>query len=135
MARVLVIDDDAQFRGMLRRALERGGYEVDDAEDGPQAVRAFTERPAHLAIVDLYMPEQSGWETIRALRERASKLPFVVVTGGGAMEAVAKGTTSTMETLRAEGLVRLLRKPFELHALMDAVQQLLHARQDAGAGD
>jgi CheY-like chemotaxis protein len=131
VANVLVIDDDAQFRLMLRRTLEHAGHDVVDAEDGPQGVAAFVEHPSQVAIVDLYMPEQTGWETIRELRARASDLPFVIVTGGGAMEPVARGGTSILDALRAANAVRILRKPFEREALVDALDGLLASRAGA----
>lgn len=65
MARILVIDDDGQVRGAIRRILERAGHTVLDAADGEMGMRAHREGPADLIITDIFMPERDGIETIR----------------------------------------------------------------------
>ena len=63
MVRILVADDEAAVRGLLRKLLEQGGYEVIEAADGRQARAGHVD----LVITDLVMPEQEGTETIQAL--------------------------------------------------------------------
>ena len=60
MARILIIDDDVQFRSMLRQRLERAGYEVLEAPDGRVGMRVFREERVHLVITDIVMPEKEG---------------------------------------------------------------------------
>ena len=88
-ARILVIDDDGPIRALIRQMLERDGYEVVEAPDGAAGLRAFAACRADLVVVDLFMPNKSGWETIRALQAMATGLPFIVVSGGGALERLA----------------------------------------------
>lgn len=66
--RVLVIDDEPQIRKLIRSALEGRGYSVDEAADGRDGARRFRERPPDLVIVDIFMPEKEGIETILELR-------------------------------------------------------------------
>jgi len=80
MARILLIDDDDQVRGAIRRILERAGYTVVDAPDGAAGIRAQREQPADVIITDIFMPQQDGIETIRQLRRERSiivKKPLV----------------------------------------------------------
>jgi DNA-binding response OmpR family regulator len=125
MARILVIDDDRQIRSLLRRMLERNGHEVVEAEDGTKGLAAFAARRPHLVVVDLYLPGLSGWETIRALQDAAPGIPFVLVSGGGVLEGLKKGSAGTLDSLRSVAPFRLLRKPFEWAELSAAVSALL----------
>jgi DNA-binding NtrC family response regulator len=128
MARLLVIDDDQHVRAMMREMLERDGHQVREADDGTRGVEAFTREPADLVVVDLYMPEQGGWDTIRALQAVSPGLPFVIVSGGGALEGVRRGTTGTLDAVRDVAAYRVLRKPFEWKVLSSAVNELLATR-------
>ncbi len=125
MARILVIDDDDLLRVALRHMLERDGHHVVEARDGVAAIAAFRSERADLAVVDLYMPQKSGWETLRALESDAPGLPFIIVSGGGALEAVPRGATGTLDALRQVAAFRILRKPFAWAELRTAVDALL----------
>ncbi len=125
MARILVIDDDVHVRAMIREMLERAGHRVREAEDGRRGLELFAADPDDLAIVDIYMPEQSGWDTIRKLQEARPGLPFVIVSGGGALEGLRRGTSGTLDALRDVATYRVLRKPFEWKTLKRAVTELL----------
>ncbi|MBI2538099.1 MAG: response regulator [Gemmatimonadetes bacterium] len=58
MARILVIDDDADVRGVIRRHLQTEGHDVVEAADGRAGMKLFRDRPADLVVTDLFMPEQ-----------------------------------------------------------------------------
>ncbi|MCW2928726.1 MAG: sensor hybrid histidine kinase [Thermoleophilia bacterium] len=81
--RILLVDDDAAARRMMRRVLERAGYLVEEAGDGRTGLdAALDDRPA-LVLLDLRMPgELSGFDVARALRAdaRTATLPIVVVS-------------------------------------------------------
>src|SRR5437762_7182307 len=82
MARILVIDDDAQVRGAVRRVLERAGHTVVDVADGEAGIRAHRERPTDLIITDIFMPEQDGIETIQQLRREFPRVKIIAISGG-----------------------------------------------------
>ena len=128
MVRVLIIDDDRHVREFVQQMLERDGHEVVQARDGVEGVKAFAENPADLVLVDLFMPGRDGWATIRALQEKAPGLPFVIVTGGGALEVLGKGSAGTLGSLRGLAEFRVLRKPFKWAALSATVNELLAGR-------
>lgn len=123
MASILVIDDDKQIRSLIRQMLERDGHEVAEAENGLEGLAAFIGDPADLVVIDLFMPEAGGWETIRALQRRVPGVPVIVISGGAALEALGRGEAGTLDTLRAR--YRVLRKPFEWSAFRAAVADLL----------
>src|SRR5262245_13436827 len=134
MARVLVIEDDRQMRALIRQMLERVGHEVVEASDGATGLRLFGACATDLVVVDLFMPEQGGWATIRALHRTAPGLPIVVVSGGGALEGLRRGTPGTLAAARHLAGVRVLRKPFTWEALTTAVAELLRPDDTAQAG-
>jgi len=120
MARILVIDDDAQVRGAVRRILERAGHTVEDVGNGDAGLRAHRERPADLIITDIFMPERDGIETIRQLRHESPQVKIIAISGGDRTQ-----TLDLRKDAELLGASRALRKPFELSELLQAVGQLL----------
>ena len=68
--RVLIVDDAALMRAYYRQALERAGYEVDEALNGLEALEKILIHPFDLAIVDVNMPQMDGITFIRTLRDK-----------------------------------------------------------------
>ncbi len=120
MARLLVIDDEPQVRGMLKIALEQKGYEVVLAEDGNAGLAAIRDQPIDLVITDLIMPEKEGIETIIELRKGYPAVPIIAMSGGG---RVAPG--SYLNVARSMGADRSFQKPVALRDLIAAVEDLL----------
>ena len=81
MPRVLVVDDDRIVRSSLGVTLEIMGYDVELARRSVAALGIQAERPADVVITDWVMPGLSGEELIRALRDRGSEVPVIVVSG------------------------------------------------------
>jgi signal transduction histidine kinase/DNA-binding response OmpR family regulator len=81
-APVLVVDDDPAMRELLRRALEKDGLRVEEAEHGRAALAAVEREVPALILLDLLMPEMDGFEFLRALRQREAwrGLPVIIVT-------------------------------------------------------
>jgi DNA-binding response OmpR family regulator len=77
--RLLVIEDEAQVRAMLRLLLEDQGFAVDEAPDGEQGLEQFERNPPDLVLLDLRLPGVHGFDVLRAVR-RTSDVPIVVVT-------------------------------------------------------
>ena len=119
-ARVLVIDDDADLRGAVRRALEQAGYEVLAAADGAAGLRLYRERGADVVVLDIYMPERDGLEFIRDLRADARQPKIVAMSGGG-----QKGHLDMLKAAAAFGAARTLPKPLALNDLLATVRDLL----------
>lgn len=77
--RILVVDDDAPTRTMLRRLLSTEGYSVDEAADGPSALERLGAAPPDLLLLDIMMPGQDGLEVLEGLR-RTSDVPVILLT-------------------------------------------------------
>ncbi len=118
MARILVIDDDADARAMLEQILKAAGHEVILAADGKEGVKQHCTRPADLVITDLYMPNQDGVETIREFRSRFPAVAIIAMSG--------KDAAATMLSVAQKlGAVGILYKPFLTDELTAAVAKAL----------
>jgi two-component system KDP operon response regulator KdpE len=80
--RVLVIDDEAAIRKLLRMGLSSQGYEIVEAANGKEALRLLSENPA-LIILDLGLPDIQGHELLRMIRGRSESVPIVVLSSRG----------------------------------------------------
>src|SRR4051794_18838537 len=83
MARVLVIDDDVTIRATIQAVLELHGFEVVLAEGGSAGLKALRGGGYDLVIVDVFMPNMDGFETIKLMRELDPTMPIIVVSGFG----------------------------------------------------
>ncbi|MGD9570780.1 MAG: response regulator transcription factor [Thermoleophilia bacterium] len=81
--RILVVDDQAPVRRVVRRLLERSGYEVDEADDGRTALAVFEVETPDAVVLDVVMPVLDGWSTLERIRER-SNVPVLMLTGRSA---------------------------------------------------
>ena len=92
MRRVLICDDDASIRFILKRILTRECHvEVSEASGGLEAVKLLVSEPVDLLILDLQMPGFDGHETLKTIRASAFRdLPVVIVSGEREPEAVAR---------------------------------------------
>jgi DNA-binding response OmpR family regulator len=120
-SRILVVDDEAAVRGLLRRMLESGGHAVIEAPDGKQALRQALEGGVDLVITDLVMPEQEGIETIRALRRDVPGVGIIAISGA------FEGQLLKMASLL--GADAALKKPVSAEVLLASVAEVLKARR------
>ena len=127
MARILVIEDDRQVRQVLRQMLERGGYEVDTAEDGNKGLAQFRARPADVVVTDILMPEKDGLETIEALVQAYPNLPIVAISGGGPGEKAQ----FALDLAQLSGAGRILAKPFSRKEILAVIRSALEAGGNA----
>ncbi len=120
MARILIIDDEAELRAMLRRMLEQAGHEVTEAANGAQGLRLYEQDAPDLIITDIIMPEREGVETIIALRRADPELPIIAISGGGRLAA-----TDFLSMAKKLGARHTLSKPFGRDQLLEAVSECL----------
>jgi CheY-like chemotaxis protein len=115
---VLVVDDEAFFRDLLRAALEREGYFVVEATDGAEALELLRNVSPDLIVCDEVMPHLSGLQMLRTLRERTQNrnIPFLLVTGFASAEWDGMRKTD-------EGF-GILVKPFAPESLLTALRVL-----------
>ena len=80
LLKILVVDDEARMRKLVRDFLQKSGYDVIEAEDGSQALDIFFEcKEIALVILDVMMPKMDGWETCREIRQY-SQVPIIMLT-------------------------------------------------------
>ena len=120
MASVLVIDDEAQIRKMLRRVLETEGYEVMDAADGSIGVNLYREHPTDLVLIDIFMPNKEGLETIMTFKRDFPEVGILAMSGGGVI-----GTAASLHMAKGLGAARVYAKPFEIEELLKDMEALL----------
>jgi len=116
---ILVVDDEWANREMLRAYLKRAGYEVQEANSGEQALVQVAQTPPHLIMLDVNMPLMDGYETCRRLKqnEATRNIPVLMVT---ALDDTAGG-----EQAQAAGADGVVRKPFDVRALLATIEGLL----------
>ncbi len=78
--RLLLVEDDGELRGQLRRLLERSGYQVNVAEDGVEALYYLNEYEIDLAVIDLGLPKLDGIDLIRQIRDAGFGFPILILT-------------------------------------------------------
>jgi len=120
MSKILVVDDEADMRRALKMVLSHNGYQVEEAPDGPTALRLLESGLMDLVLMDIRMPGMDGLQTLRRLRETHKTIPVIMVTGYGSEEAAR-------ESLQF-GANHYLAKPFDNKQLLEAVQKLIVAR-------
>jgi len=121
LARILVADDEPGVRDFLRAALTQGGYDVAEAPDGRQALKAARKARVDLALVDLVMPEQEGIETIAALRKEMPDTRIVAMSGAFQGQY--------LELARRLGADATLEKPFTAAQVRATVAEVLARRR------
>jgi len=123
MARVLVIDDDEMQRTLIKRMLTSVGLKVDEAADGEEGLRIFTQNPPDLVLTDINMPGVDGHEVISAIRAHQGDVPIIAISGGG------PSAEKDELLLRAAnlGAREIIMKPFDFHQLQGAVVRALSA--------
>ncbi len=125
-ATVLVVDDEAGIRYLVREALERCGYRVLVAGDGREALRIFEENAGDIGAVllDLKMPVMGGDEVIDVLKSRNADLRVIVMSGYSGSEV--------MKTFADKGVSGYLQKPFTATRLAEELNAVLTAGSAKG---
>jgi DNA-binding response OmpR family regulator len=122
MKKILLIEDHADAREMLRDALAAAGYDVTAVADGSAGIEAQRRAPADLVVTDLFMPEKEGLETITELRRKFPQTRIIAISGGSRLRVQQ---IDHLATAREIGADDVLSKPFDPAQLVDAVQRLL----------
>ena len=122
---VLIVDDESIVRKVARRALERCGYEVLEAEDGREGIEVVKSRVGDvgLVILDMVMPVMDGREFFWALRESNPEIPVLLNSGFSVEGRVGQ--------LLEAGASGFLKKPYELVDLLKSVRNAIDGARDS----
>lgn len=114
---VMVVDDEPGVRELIGDALRLGGYDAVEAADGLEALQVMRHTRPSLLIVDVNMPEMTGFELVQRIRDRGEETPVIMLSARGDRVDVTHGLQI--------GADDYVRKPFGLEELLLRVQAVL----------
>jgi DNA-binding response OmpR family regulator len=121
MAKIYVFDDEPSILLMIKKMLEKAGYEVDVALNGKEGMELFKKNVPDLLITDIIMPEKEGLETILELRRKYPELKIIAISGGG---RISPG--GYLPGARLLGADMVFEKPLDQKEFLHAVALLLN---------
>lgn len=119
--KVLIVDDEEQFRSTTKKILEKRGFEVTAAKDGKEAVKKLKERP-DVVILDIKMQGMDGHATLSEIKKENKNIPVIMLTGHGA-------STSAKAALD-EGAFDYLTKPCDIEILAGKINDAFYFKTD-----
>ncbi len=126
MAKILVVEDESHIAEGLKFNLEADGYETDVVGDGRSAIERVSQEAAYdLVVLDLMLPELSGFEVVKRMRAAGNFTPVLILTAKDDPEDVVRGIE--------DGADDYLFKPFRLEELLARVRSVLRRRRWDGA--
>lgn len=120
MTRILIVDDEASAREIIRESVCLLGYQVDEAGDGEEALERFREHRHDVVITDLSMPNMDGIELTHQLHQMDPMVPVLMLTGRSSLDLKAMAWS--------RGVVDYLQKPFRLSHLEVTLERVLRSR-------
>ena len=118
--RILVVDDEESVRWALSKALERAGYQVELAADGPSGLVAAQDAGVDLTLLDVRLPGRDGLSILRDIRKRRPDLPVIMMTAYGTLQVA-------VEAMK-QGAYDYIGKPFDMDEVLLVVEKALEAQ-------
>jgi DNA-binding response OmpR family regulator len=116
--RILVVDDELDTLGLIKLTLQTAGYQVQTAPGGQEALRLIREQPFDVVILDIMMPDISGFDVMRQLNDDPTPPPPVIFL-------TARSDEEDKEIGLSLGVTHYLLKPITRGGLLDAINQAL----------
>ena len=117
---ILIVDDDDDFRGFLKKLLLKNKYYVEAVSSGIKALKKIESTIPDLIITDIIMPDMDGFEVIRNIRNSYSDIKIMAISGGGRVKPDVY--LNMAEKLKADCI---MQKPFQKAELLEKVESLL----------
>ena len=118
MAKILIVDDAAFMRMMLRDILTKNGYEVvGEAANGAEAVEKYSQLKPNLVMMDITMPEMNGIDALKKIKENDGDANVIMCSAMGQQAMV-------IESIQA-GAKDFIVKPFQVERVLEAVQKAI----------
>ena len=112
--KVLMVDDEDQFRATTEKLLTRRGFEMIMAESGKKAIEKMSQHP-DVVILDIKMPDMDGHQTLREMKKIDPELPVIMLTGHGEVNSALQA--------RHEGALDYLSKPCDVNLLVGKIKE------------
>ncbi len=116
---ILHVEDSADTREIVKLILEKEGYIVYSVEDGESGLRALKKLKPNLMLVDIMLPGMTGWEFVKAAREKVGKTPAII------MLSALEITVEHRKSLQKYGVTGYVTKPFTVETLLRAVHSAI----------
>ncbi len=116
---VLMVDDEPGLRRLATRAIAAAGGEAFEASDGREAIAILERSGIDVAVIDVFMPEKEGLETIVEARQRWPGLKVIAISGGGVV-----GPMDVLQVAQLVGADVVMTKPFSLSHLIAEIARL-----------
>lgn len=118
---ICIVDDEPSILNTLSSILEDEGYQVSLAKSGAEALKLIRAEPPELVLLDIWMPEIDGLETLKRIRQQFPNLMVIMMSGHGSVETAVKATKL--------GAYDYLEKPLDLEKVTILVRNALHQRK------
>lgn len=115
---ILVVDDDPLVQRTCQLCLEPLGYKVDCASNGTQALERIATCPVSVVLIDIFMPEMDGIETLLSLKKRNPDIPVIAMSGGG-----ARARFDFLAAAMKFGAAQVIKKPFTAKELISVLSK------------
>jgi CheY-like chemotaxis protein len=120
---ILLVDDDPLIRGLGRELLEHLGYRVETAEDGTEALKMYRKMgQVDLVLLDYYLPDKNGCQVLKDFKALDARARVLMASGYFSLQEAA--------TLKDEGAMGLINKPYRLSDLERRIQAVLKGRSE-----
>ncbi len=120
MEKILIIDDEAPIRKMLKKFLEKNNYQVWEADNGKWGIESYKKNNPDLIITDLIMPEKEGLESIRKLKELNPDVKIIAISGGGITDP-----KMYLDLATKFGALRSFEKSVDNEMLISTIKEIL----------
>jgi DNA-binding response OmpR family regulator len=118
---IIIVDDEPFMLRLIEASLRKGGYHIEPFRDAESALKAASDRPPKLFVLDLLMPGMGGMDALRYLKETPllAQIPVILLT--------SKGRQLTKQEVQESGAALYLTKPFSPMELLNEARRLIGA--------
>lgn len=120
MKKIVLIDDDPEFRNMLQEGLSQAGFEIFPAGNGIEGLESIKKNTPDIVITDIIMPEKEGVETILEMKTLYPDLKYIAISGGG-----RSNPENYLNVAKSLGAVETFSKPFKLIDLIKTINSVI----------
>ncbi len=117
MKKILIVDDEKNIRLGLTKCLQKEGYDIEEAEDGKDALELIITRKYNLILMDVQMPKMTGFDVLKKIREKGIATRVVMMTAFGTVDMA-------VDSMKL-GAVDFLSKPYTLEKVRETVKDIL----------